>query len=420
MFDFLLKETDMNRLEHLWNRRRFLSLVGSGVSAAIADRLLAIPEERGVIHLPFANGERQMVVYPEKRPLIRHTTRPPQLETPFSVFREGLLTPNDAFFVRYHLANIPLSINLSDFRLNVVGVVKEALSLSLADLKKSFPIAEVVAVNQCSGNSRGFVQPRVAGGQLGHGAMGNARWRGVPLKKVLEKAGVGKGAKFVTFRGLDSPVLPMTPAFIKALPIDHALSEDILLAFEMNGEDLPMLNGYPLRLVVPGYYGTYWVKHLSEIRVIDHEFDGFFVAKGYRLPDNDCGCVEPGKAPNATKPITRMVIRSFITSHEDGAGVTTKSSVLVQGIAFDGGSGIREVMISQDDGRTWQAATLGKDLGRYSFRPWQISLNFPKAGEYNLKVRAKAQNGEIQPISPSWNPSGYRYNPVENVRVVAT
>lgn len=409
----------MDRMGPLWDRRRFLSLVSSGLGAILADRVQAGPEERGMIKLPFANGERPLIVYPEKRPLIRHTSRPPQLETPFSVYSEGILTPNDAFFVRYHLANIPLSINLADFRLKVSGVVKESLSLSLADLKKSFPIAEVVAVNQCSGNSRGFVQPRVAGGQLGHGAMGNARWRGVSLKKVLEKAGVGKGAKYVTFRGLDTPVLPTTPAFIKALPIDHALSEDILLAFEMNGEDLPMLNGYPLRLVVPGYYGTYWVKHLSEIQVIDHEFDGFFVAKGYRLPDNDCGCVEPGKTPTATKPITRMVVRSFITSHENGAIVRTKGAVLVQGIAFDGGSGIREVTISQDEGRTWQTATLGQYLGRYSFRPWQISLNFPKAGEYNLKVRAKAQNGEIQPLSPTWNPSGYRYNPVETVRVVA-
>ena len=156
----------MDRLGPLWDRRRFLSLVGSGLSAVLAERVLAGSEERGVIKLPFANGERPLVVYPEKRPLIRHTSRPPQLETPFSVYREGILTPNDAFFVRYHLANIPLSINLADFRLNVSGVVKETLSFSLADLKKSFPISEVVAVNQCSGNSRGFVQPRVAGGQL--------------------------------------------------------------------------------------------------------------------------------------------------------------------------------------------------------------------------------------------------------------
>ena len=178
-------------------------------------------------------------------------------------------TPNDAFFVRYHLADIPPKIDPEAFRLNIQGKVDTPLSLSVAELKSGFEPVELAAVNQCSGNSRGFFEPRVAGGQLANGAMGNARWKGVPLKALLGKAGVQAGAVQVSFQGLDRPVLPETPTFIKALDLDHALDGEVMIAYAMNGEDLPWLNGFPIRLVVPGCYGTYWVKHLNEITVLD-------------------------------------------------------------------------------------------------------------------------------------------------------
>ncbi len=244
---------------------------------------------------PFANGDRPMVRYPGKHPLIRLTSRPPQLETPFAVFNEGEITPNDAFFVRYHLADIPLSIDPDAFRIEVKGKVDRALSLSLTDLKTGFEPVEIVAVNQCSGNSRGFFEPRVAGGQLANGAMGNARWRGVPLKAVLDKASIQAGSRQVTFNGLEKPLLPETPDFVKALEIDHARDGEVMIAYAMNGEDLPWLNGYHVRLVVPGYYGTYWVKHLNEITVIDSVYDGFWMKSAYRIPDNTCACTEPGR-----------------------------------------------------------------------------------------------------------------------------
>src|SRR6266478_1152509 len=218
--------------------------------------------------LPFENGERPLVKYPQKRPMIGLTSRPPQLETPFSIFNDGPITPNNAFFVRYHLADVPLDIDPDKFTLEIKGKVDRPLKLSLKEIRK-LPAVELVAVNQCSGNSRGFFDPRVAGGQLGNGAMGNARWRGVPLKTLLAKAGVQQGAKQATFNGMDGPVSDKTPDFVKALDIDHARDGEVMLAYGMNGEDLPVLNGFPLRLIVPGYYGTYWVKHLNEITVID-------------------------------------------------------------------------------------------------------------------------------------------------------
>src|SRR5690349_11161717 len=272
------------------------------------------------VTLPFENGERPIVKYPQKRPMIGLTSRPPQLETPFSVFNENVITPNDAFFVRYHLADVPLDIDPEKFVVDLKGSVDKPMKLTLADIRK-MPATELVAVNQCSGNSRGFFNPRVAGGQLGNGAMGNARWKGVPLKTVLDKAGVRSGAKQVTFNGMDGPVSDKTPDFVKALDIDHARDGEVMLAYGMNGEELPVLNGFPLRLVVPGYYGTYWVKHLNEITVIDSVYDGFWMKSAYRIPDTPNNSVEPGTAPKSTIPINRFNVRSFITSLTDGAKV---------------------------------------------------------------------------------------------------
>jgi DMSO/TMAO reductase YedYZ molybdopterin-dependent catalytic subunit len=399
------------------DRRKLLQSFG-GVAAGMAAGAALPARAAETATLPFANGERGVVKYPGKRPLIVLTSRPPQLETPFTVFNEGILTPNDAFFVRYHLADIPLEIDPDAFRIEVAGKVDNALSLSLRDIKTGFEPVELVAVHQCSGNSRGLSEPRVAGGQLANGAMGNARWKGVPLKAVLDKAGVQKDAVQVTFRGLDGPALPATPAFVKALDLDHARDGEVMIAYAMNGEDLPWLNGFPVRLVVPGRYGTYWMKHLSEITVIDKVFDGFWMKSAYRIPANACACTEPGKAPAATEPIGRFNVRSFITSHLDGGKVMADSDIALRGIAFDGGEGIAEVVLSADGGRSWQGAALGEDLGKYSFREWKTALRLKK-GEHSLMVKATNRIGQSQPLKPLWNPPGYMRNVVETTRVTA-
>ncbi|MDH6233985.1 sulfite dehydrogenase [Mesorhizobium soli] len=404
----------------MFNRRQILKSAGGaalGLSGGMlaGSPLAAFAEE--MIKLPFDNGERPLVKYPGKRPLIGHTARPPQLETPFSVFDEGIITPNDAFFVRYHLADIPLEIDPEEFRIAIKGKVDKELSLSLNDLKTDFEPIEIVAVHQCSGNSRGFVNPRVGGGQLGNGAMGNARWKGVPLKGVLDKAGVQADAVQVSFGGLDGPALPETPDFAKALDIDHARDGEVMIAYEMNGEDLPWLNGFPVRLVVPGHYGTYWVKHLNEITVLDKAFDGFWMKSAYRIPDNACACTEPGGKMDKTRPIGRFTVRSFITNVTDGAKLAA-GKVPLRGIAFDGGYGITNVEISADEGRTWRSATLGEDLGKYSFRGWTMEIDLPK-GEHRLMVRATNRIGQSQPLEPLWSPPGYMRNVVETTRVVA-
>jgi len=395
-----------------FDRRLFLAGAGAALLGATTR------DTPGHVTLPFGNGTRPLVRMPGKREMILLTTRPPQLETPFGVFDEGLITPNDAFFVRYHLSGLPSEIDPGSFRLKIGGHVTAPLELTLESLQRDFPVSEIVAVNQCSGNSRGFVTPRVGGGQLGNGAMGNARWRGVALKHLLARAGLREGARQVTFNGLDNPPIDTVPDFVKALDIDHAIDGEVMVAFAMNGADLPFLNGYPLRLIVPGHFGTYWVKHLNEINVVDKDFDGYWMTTAYRIPDNDCACVEPGTKPDKTVPIGRFNVRSFVTSHADGAKVSAGQSTELRGIAFAGGDPVKQVLVSADDGRSWQAARLGEDAGRYSFRPWRLGVTLAR-GRHAIKVRAVTAGGEMQPFDARWQPAGYMRNAVETVQVEA-
>ncbi len=369
--------------------------------------------------LPFANGKRAIVTYPQKRPLILMTSRPVQLETPMALFNDGVITANDAFFVRWHLADVPPSIDADQFAIKVHGRVKTPLTLKVADLMKNYEPVEYTAVCQCSGNSRGFFNPRVPGGEWGNGAMGNAVWKGARLKDILDKAGLESDARQVRFNGADQGVVPETPDFIKALDVDLARTPDVIVAYSMNGKPLPLLNGFPVRLIVPGYYATYWVKMLDDIEVINRIDDNFWMAKGYRIPADPCGCMEPGQAGVKTIPINRMTVRSFITSAEDGAKVAGDKALVVKGIAFDGGYGIKRVLFSANGGVTWHEAKLGKDHGRYSFRQWEARFTPKKGRKYALQSMAVNGIGESQRLTPRWNPGGYLRNIVETVHVNA-
>jgi|SRR5579884_1174676 len=359
---------------------------------------------------------RPLVRYPEKTDLILLTSRPPQLETPKRYF-DSAITPNEAFFVRYHIPP-PTTVDLATWRLRIGGAVERQLELSMEDLKTKFTAASVVAVNQCSGNGRSRFAPRVFGGQWGDGAMGNAEWTGVRAKDLLAAAGLKETAHEVTFNGLDRPPIPSVPDFVKSLAVTRIMEDpDVIVAWEMNGAPLPLLNGFPARLVVPGWYSTYWVKNLSEITVLDHEFDGFWMKTAYRIPDNSCGCVAPGAKPLHTVPINRMDVKSIIATPENGARVTAGEPVTLKGVAFDGGFGIEQVLISSDDGDTWRAAQLGRDLGRYSFREWQFTWTPARQGTAKLLSRAVNRAGESQPMQPLWNPPGYLLNVVDSIEL---
>jgi len=396
-------------------RRDFLKTMGA---FAVAGGVLG-PAGRAVAQEDAILAGRSIVRYPEKTDLILLTSRPPQLETPMKYFKQAI-TPNEAFFVRYHVFPVPTSVDLATWRLRVHGRVDRPLELSMDDLKTKFPPAKLTAVAQCSGNSRGRFSPRVLGGEWGDGAMGNAEWVGARMKDILAMAGVRQGAMQVTFDGLDKPAFPSVPDFVKSLDLARIMEDqDILVAYQMNGQPLPMLNGYPARLIVPGWYATYWVKNLGEIEVIDHVFEKFWMKPAYRIPDNPCGCIEPGTAPKSTVPISRMNVRSFIAVPQSGARVSAGSPVTVRGIAFDGGYGIVEVQLSPDGGASWRRTQLGPDLGRFSFREWSTNWTPPAPGDYHLMVRAFNRIGESQGTQPLWNPSGYLRNVIESVDVRA-
>ncbi len=355
--------------------------------------------------------------FPQKVALRVLNDRAPCLETPPQYFRHDL-TPNEAFYVRWHLEAIPTRVDLRTWRLRVGGHVERPLELSMDDLRRMEAVS-VVAVNQCSGNSRSFFEPRVPGGQWRNGAMGNARWTGVRLRDLLRRAGLRAGAVQVSFDGLDEGPLPSVPDFIKALDVDHAQQPEVLVSYEMNGSPLPMLNGFPARLVVPGWYATYWVKALAEITVLDHRFPGYWMDTAYRIPATPGANETPQAQAAQTVPINRMNVRSFFVRPAPGARVPAGQTCDLEGIAFDGGHGIRQVEFSADGGNRWSAARLGQDLGRFSFRRWLAEWTPPARGEYRLQVRAVNSAGEGQPAQANWNRGGYMRNVIEEVQVTA-
>jgi DMSO/TMAO reductase YedYZ molybdopterin-dependent catalytic subunit len=400
------------------SRRHFLAGVGGlGLTGLFGASVWSGTEESRVA-FPFVNGGRHLVkTFPQKGAMVLQRTRPPLLETPFEVFDQGIFTPNDRFYVRWHLANIPTLVDPATFRLKIRGHVRQAISLTLEDLVRKFTPIEIAAVNQCSGNSRGFFTPRVAGGQWANGAMGNALWRGVSLKALLDRAGVKGGALQVRFNGLDTGILPQTPDFMKSLDVDHSLDGEVMVAYAMNGKPLPLLNGYPLRLVVPGWYATYWVKMLDDIEVLDKPDDNFWMSRAYLIPDTPLADVVPGQQGVKLIPINRMLPRSFFTNVQDGAKFKVGETRIVRGIAFGGDTGLAKVLFSADAGSHWQEARLGPDHGKYSFRQWSADLRPSSWGQQTLMVKAFNTAGASQPDRANWNGSGFMRNVVESISV---
>jgi sulfite dehydrogenase (cytochrome) subunit A len=392
-------------------RRQWILGAASAGASVVPVGCTRVPQSE----IPEAESDT-LARFPGKVAMRVVNNRPQCLETPWRYFQHDL-TPNEAFYVRCHLQTVPAAIDVKAWRLRIDGAVDRPLELSMDELRR-LGSDEMVAVNQCSGNSRSLFGPRVPGAQWRNGAMGNARWAGVGLAKVLRAAGVRRDAVQVTFDGMDEGPLSSVPDFVKALDIDHALEPEVMVAYSMNGAPLPALNGFPARLVVPGWYATYWVKALYKINVLPHFFDGYWMAKAYKIPANPNGIEDPNaKLTDHLIPINRMNVRSFVTTPEAGSIVAAGRTVEVDGIAFDGGSGIRGVELSGDDGTTWAGAVLGDDLGRYSFRRWRYRWTPVSRGNYRLRSRATAGDGQVQPQNVGWNRGGFMRNAVEEVPI---
>ncbi|HYK44232.1 MAG TPA: molybdopterin-dependent oxidoreductase [Parafilimonas sp.] len=354
----------------------------------------------------------------EKDSILLLTDRPPNLETPLKYFLKDY-TPNKVFFVRWHLSGLPAKVDVDTFRLRVAGNVTHELALSMQDLKTKFTPYTIAAVCQCAGNSRSFFDPRVAGGQWKNGAMGNAKWTGVKLKDILAMAEAKNGSKEVSFNGLDVPPMKETPDFVKSLQYDHATDGEVMIAYEMNGMPLPLLNGFPLKLVVPGWYATYWVGMLSDINVLADTMKGFWMQKAYLVPKNAAnGNERPDSLGTNMEPINKMDVRSLFVSPEPGNIIPLRKATDIQGVAFDGGDGISKVEVSTDSGKTWLQATLSEDLGKYSWRHWHYNFTPAAKQIYYLQVKATNKKGETQPVH-QWNRSGYMRNEIETLMIKA-
>jgi DMSO/TMAO reductase YedYZ molybdopterin-dependent catalytic subunit len=412
------------------SRRQVLRGVGGGAlalgSAAVSG--FAAPKLSWAADKPpLAKGlpsgvydEAILDTLPGKVPLIKLAYRPPNYETPVRYFN-STFTQNDAFFVRYHLSTIP-EIDAATWRLAIGGDAAERpLSLTLDQLKSEFTPVEIAAVCQCSGNRRGLSQPHVPGVQWGYGAMGNAKWKGVRLKDILERAGIRKEAVEIVMDGEDGPPVDKTPDFVKSIPAWKALDGNTLIAYEMNGQALPHWNGFPARVVVPGWTATYWMKHVVAINAMTTPFEGFWVKSAYRIPTGMFPVVQRfvTQETAANTPITEMVVNSLITSIGDGQRVAVGKPLDVGGVAWDGGYGIQTVEVSLNGGKAWQSAALGEDAGRFSFRTWRFRFTPSRTGSYSVTAKATNKIGQSQTADLIFNPAGYHNNVMQRITVQA-
>ena len=394
------------------DRRRFIKKA-AGSLAALGG--LSLLQRSGLAAAKGAEKPEILDALPGKEALIKKTYRPPNYETPVSYF-DAPFTPNNQFFVRYHNAAIP-EVKADDWRLRIGGdAVHTPLELTLEQLRNDFKPFEIAALCLCSGNRRGLFQPHVPGVQWGSGAMGNARWRGVRLKDVLAGAGIDKSALEVSLDGADSGVHKTTPDFVKSLPLAKALDENTLIAFEMNGEPLPHLNGFPARLIIPGWTATYWMKHLTAVNVLSKPFDSFWMKPAYRIPKDRFPSGQFCSQETATNmPITEIIVNSLITNLVDGQILPAEKPMEIKGVAWDGGNGIAKVEVSTDGGGSWHQASLKEDYGRFSWRQWHQAFEPKHPGKYLIMARATSHSGASQPLEPIPNPSGYHHNAVQKI-----
>ncbi|MGZ4954813.1 MAG: molybdopterin-dependent oxidoreductase [Methylobacter sp.] len=396
------------------DRRHFIKNIAASLAALGG---LSLLQRSGLAAATGTGKSFAMDALPGKEALIKRTFRPPNYETPINYF-DAPFTPNKLFFVRYHNAVIP-EVKISEWRLHIGGdAVRAPLEFTLEQLHKDFEQVEIAALCLCSGNRRDQFEPPVPGLQWGSGAMGNALWRGIRLKDVLAKTGIDPSALEVSLAGSDSGVLKTTPDFVKSLPLTKALDENTLIAFEMNSEPLPHWNGFPARLIVPGWTATYWMKHLTAINVISKPLDSFWMKTAYRLPKDRFPSGQFSSQETETHmPITEIVVNSLITNLWDEQALPRTQPIEIKGVAWDRGDGIARVEVSTNGGNSWQQAALREDLGRFSWRQWHLVFEPQHPGQYRIMARATSRSGASQPLEPIPNPSGYQHNAVQKIAI---
>jgi DMSO/TMAO reductase YedYZ molybdopterin-dependent catalytic subunit len=402
----------------MMQRRTLIACGGAAMLAPVsvfADSLVLTSD------LPEGTKEiARLANLPGKARLMQLTDRPPNYATPTDVFVDGV-TPNDRFFVRYHMDAVPPPPSIDDWTLSTGGdAAGREVKLRWSDLL-DLPAIDIVAVCQCAGNRRGLTVPHVAGVQWGDGAMGCAEWHGPRLSDVLKAARIKPEAVEIRVGGADTPPLPAMPPFRKSIPIAKALDDDTIIAIAMNGAPLPLLNGYPARLVVPGWTGTYWMKHLSSIEISATPLANFWMKTAYRVPTGLFPVQQPfmSQAAETSVPITEMVVNSLIADPVEGAEAE-HAGFKIHGVAWDRGTGIKRVEVSLDGGKSWLDALLDRPLGPFAFRRFSLDTGFLSRGQYRLASRATSNAGERQAEVLKANPGGYHNNVPRVISVTVT
>ncbi|HZM26766.1 MAG TPA: sulfite oxidase [Gemmatimonadales bacterium] len=376
----------MEATTKMMTRRSLLAAGVAGLGGLIACRV-------GRSDIPASLPE------PPEGGLVIRNARPLDAESPLSQLR-SFLTPNEHFFVRSHFG--PPASFPAEWTLTVDGSVARPVTFTLADLRKLGSTTQVVTT-ECAGNGRGRLRlPRTAGVQWQYGAISTAEWTGVPLRGLLERAGMTAEAQHLWMEGLDQAPLPAVPKFLRSIPADLGLSHGFL-AWEMNGSPIPLLHGGPLRLLTPGWFGMASTKWLTHVHVRPAASDNFFMATAYRLADGS--------------PVERLRVKSLITAPLADERLSV-GTVQVQGQAWSGlgAGGIRSVELSLDDGQTWQPARLtGKELP-YAWRSFESEVRITSPGPQRLLARATDRSGAVQPRNAEANPGGFANNSMHELR----
>lgn len=342
--------------------------------------------------------------------LVLRSADPLNCETRIAALIGGTVTPNEHFYVRNHF-RVP-ALDGEGWRLEVGGLVRRPLRLGLRDIV-NLPALVQTATLECAGNGRAFLAPRVGGEQWEFGAVSTAEWTGVRLTEVLDRAGIKRGAREIVFRGADRATGKGSlgaSRFERSLTLDEARQSEVLLAYAMNGQPLPIHHGYPLRVIVPGWYGVAAVKWLTEIDVVGHSFSGYFQAEKYVYEWQRDGHLEKD-------PVRQMRVRSLITE-PDADGEVEMGPLAVRGLAWSGVAPLAGVDV-RVDGDAWQPAQLFGQPSTHSWQRWELLTQVRRPGRITLRSRATDRAGRIQPEQPEWNRLGYGNNAIQEVSIRA-
>ena len=409
-------------MPHRHPRRHFLGQAGlAAVGAALGS---AVPFSRhfpsGLIPAAFAAGDSSAIAG-KIQGLVVLGERPLTVETPAHLLDDAY-TPADRMFVRNN-GHPPATIDVASWTLTVEGeAVKTPATFTLAELKSKFKAHTYALTLECGGNGRAEFQPSARGNQWTTGAVSCAQWTGVRLRDVLKAAGADERAVYVGFVGRDTHLSqdPRKVAISRGVPIEKALRDETLIAWAMNGADIPMLHGHPLRLVAGGYPASASGKWLSKLLVRDRVHDGAKMGdKSYRVP---CRPVQPGQrvADEEMCIIESMPVKSLITFPKSGVQVKAGDAVALRGHAWAGELDVKAVQVSTDFGQTWQPANLKPAKNRHAWQRFSASVTLGGPGYYEIWARATDTQGKSQPmVVPGWNEKGYLNNACHRIAVQA-